>query len=107
MEKMPKLEWVKKLDYFVSYDNFYTLQCSGIDKEGRKYSYTAKIEKVNIYGKDGAVKSGYKAEYKSFLENNDFRAIHFADMKEPFEKLSDAKKWVTDAFKKQWNITHK
>ena len=36
MEKMPKLEWVKKLDYFVSYDNFYTLQCSGIDKEGHK-----------------------------------------------------------------------
>ncbi len=107
MEKMPKLEWVKRLDYGVSYDNFYTLQIKGIDKEGRNYFYNAKIEKVNIYAKGGAVKSGYKAEYKAYVDGNDFKARPFADTKEPFEKLADAKKWVTDAFKKQWALTHK
>lgn len=35
------------------------------------------------------------------------RAIHFADKKEPFEKLAGTKKWITDTFKKQWAMTQK
>ena len=107
MEKMPKLTWVKRLDYGVTYDNFYTLQINGIDKDGRNYFYSAKIEKVNAYVNGGAVKTGYRAEYKSYVDGNDFKARPFSDRNEPFSTLAEAKKWVTDAFKKQWAITHK
>ena len=32
---------------------------------------------------------------------------YFVDKKEPFEKLAGTKKWITDAFKKQWVMTRK
>lgn len=115
MEKMPKLKWIKILDFDVSYDNFYILKTNGIDKSGRVYFYSARIYKTNVLMKDFSIKIGYKAEYHSFLETtysslrdkDAYESINFDDTKESFRTLAEAKNWVMEAFNKQWEMTHK
>jgi len=103
MSKLPKLTWLKQIDMH-TLDQNYSTQIKGKDTQNNQYYYTAFIEKVNVYLKDGSIKSGYKATYKTFINANLY--VSLSASKEPFKTLAEAKTWVKNGLALAWKTTN-
>ena len=103
MEKRPALKWDKEENHSTG-DVTYTLKISGYDEDKRSYFYLGQIFKMVDY-KDKLIYT-YNAEYKLFTDGNNFKLQPIKDKKDNISTLEEAKKWIEEAFKKQWELDH-
>ena len=103
-EQMPELNW--KREVFVNAGiGIYSIELKGIDNDNRNYHYMGRILCSDDPNKKSPTGRIFNTEYAMSADAKNPFSPFIADRKN-FYKFEEAKEWVEEALKNQWEKDH-